>query len=204
MTLMYKAIFAVIFVAFYTLPSANSQVVCSLDELLKELFEDLDDNGKLDCLRKSQVMDPNESEERRKKRILANWDGDCSFESSKDENDSYDWRKIFIDNYNTAFVDVNGNQSDPKHQDFEDQADMCEMIRALVASNSFSFGSNMNNISLELLDKIDCTGSSSQTQICAATGSSFAEKASWVIFLQGQSMMINGFPKYKINPNNRK
>lgn len=30
-----------------------SQVVCSEDELVRELREDINDNGKLDCLRES-------------------------------------------------------------------------------------------------------------------------------------------------------
>ena len=33
----------------------NCQTVCSLDELLKELKEDIKDNARLDCLR---VIDP--------------------------------------------------------------------------------------------------------------------------------------------------
>jgi len=69
---------------------ATSQVVCSQDELIKELYEDLIDNGinfklskgKLDCLRKS--VSPNEvdeTDEQRKRRIEAEWDSDCAFEA---------------------------------------------------------------------------------------------------------------------------
>ena len=63
----------------------ESQVVCSLDELIKEVIEDLDDNGKLDCLR--EILNPdedNEKNEDRIKRKAAQWDSDCSFEAYND------------------------------------------------------------------------------------------------------------------------
>lgn len=176
----------------------NSQVVCSQDELIREIMEDLIDNGKLDCLRKSSSPnEADETDEQRSRRIAANWDSDCSFEAEDEEND---WRKKFLEIFEVeSFVDVLGNKADPPFQDFDDQADMCELVRALVANGKFSFGKNMDSISLELLDKIDCPGGDGQTQICAANTGSFAEKQKWVILLNGQSMRINGFPIYKID-----
>ena len=76
---------------------------------------------------------------------------------------------------------------------------MCEIVRALVAHGKFNFGKNMDNISLELLDKIDCPGGDSQTQVCAANVGSFAEKNKWVVMLKAESLRVNGIPKYKID-----
>lgn len=179
--------------------SVNSQVVCSLDELIKELMEDLIDNGKLDCLRKSSSPnEADETEEQRARRIAANWDSDCSFEAEGEEES--DWRKVLLENYSIpSLVDVAGNKADPPFQDFDDQADMCEIVRALVAHGKFNFGKNMDNISLELLDKIDCPGGDSQTQVCAANAGSFAEKNKWVVMLKAESLRVNNIPKYKLD-----
>lgn len=190
-------VFVVLLSALYFV---NTQVVCSLDELVRELMEDLVDNGKLDCLRKS--VSPNEedeTDEQRKRRIAANWDGDCSFEAETLDEEN-DWRKKLLENFKIkSFVDVFGTPSNPPHQDFDDQADMCEIVRALVGNGVFSFGKNMDNISLDLLEKIDCPGSDTQTQICAATVGSFAEKNKWVIMLEGQSLRLNNIPTYKLD-----
>ena len=35
-----------------------------------------------------------------------------------------------------------------------------------------------------------------QTEVCAATGGSFADKKSWYILLDGKSITINKEPKY--------
>lgn len=198
MKLNFKITFGVFLILLLSL-KVSSQVVCSQNELIKELMEDLLDNGKLDCLRKSS--NPNqddETEEQAKRRIAANWTGDCSFEAQGD--DENDWRKNFLENYGVKnFVDVFGNPANPPHQDFDDQADMCEIIRALVGNGFFSFGKNMDSISLDLLDHIDCIGSQGQTQICAATVGSFAENDKWVVFINGQSIRIDGIPTFQID-----
>ena len=181
---------------------ANSQHCCTKDKLVRELIEDLQDNGKLDCLRSSANVDSGEeTEEQRRRRIAANWDGDCSFEAESDSGEE-DWRKLFVKNYGVKFVDVAGTPNEPEYQDFDDQADMCEIVRAFVAAGKFSFGVNMNNINLELVDKVDCNGSETQSQLCACTTGSFAEKSKWVIFLEAKSIQINGIPKYTIEPEN--
>lgn len=109
----------------------NSEVVCSEDELVKELIEDLDDNGKLDCLRNSMPPSPDETKEQEAKRIAANWNSDCSFES---ESENFHWKTRLEKYYGLTkgLVDVDGN---PVESDFEDQADMCEIIRALIANS---------------------------------------------------------------------
>lgn len=176
----------------------NSQVVCSLDELVKEIFEDLLDNGKLDCLRESSVSpELEESDEQYKKRINANWDGDCSFEA--EGNLQASWQQKLKENYNLkkGLVDVNGN---PVKEDFDDQADMCEIIRALVANGKFvEIGEDVRSISLTLIDYITCPGGDYQTQVCAVTGGSFAEKSGWYIPLDGQSIKINEEPNYVLD-----
>jgi hypothetical protein len=85
-------------------------------------------------------------------------------------------------------------------EDFDDQADMCEIIRALVANGKFiEIGEDVRNISLTLIDYITCPGGDFQTQVCAATGGSFAEKNLWYIPLDGQSIKINDEPLYVID-----
>ena len=71
-----------------------------------------------------------------------------------------------------GLVDVNG---DPVDKDFDDQADICE-IRALVANGKIpEIGEDVKSIDLKLLDFIDCPGAEVQTEVCAATGGSFAK-----------------------------
>jgi hypothetical protein len=179
---------------------STSQVVCSEDELIKELQEDLDDNGQLDCLRKSRS--PLEAEEnplQREMRIAAEWNGDCSFEADSDTPNS--WVQKLKTNYNLSkgLVDVNG---EPVEKDFEDQADMCELVRALIANGKFpKIGESLKNIDDSFLDDIDCPGNDGQTEICAVTGGSFASKKGWYILLDGQSIRIKDIPKYLISTN---
>jgi hypothetical protein len=177
------------------MPMYNSQVVCSADELIRELYEDIIDNGKLDCLRRS--VSPNgadETEEQRKRRKAAEWDSDCSFEA--DNSGSSNWVPKLLNNFvlKKGLVDVNG---DPVDKDFDDQADMCEIVRALVANGKIpEIGEDVKSIDLKLLDYIDCPGSEGQTQVCAATGGSFADQKGWLILLDGSSISINKEPRY--------
>ena len=116
------------------LNSVKAEVVCSEDELVREIVEDLEDNGKLDCIRESLPSSPNESPEQKSKRIAANWNSDCSFEA---ESENFHWKTRLEKYYGLTkgLVDVDGN---PVENDFEDQADMCEIIRALVANSIFT------------------------------------------------------------------
>ena len=66
------------FICFYSLvllKYINGEVVCSEDELIRELKEDIEDNGKLDCLREMLGPDGKPIE------TPAIWNSDCSFES---------------------------------------------------------------------------------------------------------------------------
>ena len=126
-----KFILISILVLFCFINYINSEVVCSEDELVREIIEDLEDNGKLDCLRESNPLSPDEKPEQKAKRLAANWDSDCSFES---DSENFHWKTRLEKYYGLTkgLVDVDGN---PVEDDFEDQADMCEIIRALVANS---------------------------------------------------------------------
>ena len=74
---------------------------------------------------------------------------------------------------------------------------MCEIVRALVANGKIpEIGEDVKNIDMRLLDYIDCPGADGQTQVCAATGGSFADRKSWYILLEGKSITINKEPRY--------
>jgi hypothetical protein len=87
-------------------------------------------SGKLDCLRESLPSIPNENPQQKGRRLAANWDSDCSFESNSESNH---WKSRLEKYYGLTkgLVDVDGN---PVENDFEDQADMCEIVRALIAN----------------------------------------------------------------------
>ena len=173
----------------------NSQVVCSEDELIKELQEDIDDNGQLDCIRISKnPLEAEETTTQREMRIAAEWNSDCSFEADSDRQNN--WIQKLKTNYKLSkgLVDVNG---EPIEKDFEDQADMCEIVRALIANGKFpSIGDSLKNIDDSFLDELSCPGIVGSTQICAVTGGSFANSKLWVIMLDGQSLRMKDQPKY--------
>ena len=127
-----KLLFLCLLCLFCFIHLVKSEVVCSEDELSKEIIEDLEDNGKLDCLRESlPPPDEKETAEQLAKRKAAEWNSDCSFES---ESENYHWKNRLEKYYGVTkgLVDVDGN---PVEEDFEDQADMCEIIRALIANS---------------------------------------------------------------------
>ena len=121
--------FIVVLLSLMLIQLTTSQVVCSIDELLRELKEDIEDNGKLDCLR-NNIIPPNVTKDQKIKIEKANWNSDCSFEA--EGNDQSDWQIKIKENYKLkkGLVDVNGDSLD---KDFDDQADMCEIIRSFIA-----------------------------------------------------------------------
>lgn len=176
---------------------AQSEVVCSEDELAREIKEDLEDNGKLDCLKDTPEI-PGETADQRILRIKANWDGDCSFES---DNQQHPWTDRLFEIYPMmrGLIDANGNVVEKKN--FENQADMCEIVRSLIGNNIIDgitlVGGMITSINSSITDSITCPGEL-LSKICAATGGSFADPKGWYIFLDGQSISINGKPKYKV------
>jgi hypothetical protein len=117
-----KEIFITTLLLFSLLSFVNTDSVCDLNTLIVELKQDLADNGMLDCLR---VIEPphfvEETEDQKNLRLAAQWDTACAFEA--DTN----WKEMLAKQFGvTQLVDSIG---DPVSKDFEDQADMCEIIR---------------------------------------------------------------------------
>jgi hypothetical protein len=111
-----------IFIVSFSLFIINCDSVCDEETLILELKQDLEDNGILDCLR--IIKPPNgviETLEQKNKRLAAQWDTSCSFEST------YDWLSILKKNFGiTTLVDEIG---EPVDKNSEEQADMCEIVR---------------------------------------------------------------------------
>jgi hypothetical protein len=170
----------------------KSDSVCTLKNLRMEIREDLADNGMLDCLRK--IHAPHnyiETEEEKNKRIMAQWDSSCSFEASTDIKNILK-REFGI----STLVDSNG---EPVSSDFEDQVDMCEIIRAAIANGDMGKDIQMRKIPDDVVNKIDCAGPLGDRdgpKICAATSGSFYNKAAWNIFLNSPVIRLAGKPTF--------
>lgn len=187
------------------------EVVCSKEELLKELEEDIMDNGKLDCLRDSLPYNKNETGEEKDLRIKANWNSDCSFETtsklyynknnnitnSKGSSSGNKWVKKLQKNYGVykGLIDADGNTYENNNPN---QADMCEIIRTLIGNGIFSEINDVTNLSKDIIKYIDCPGEFESTKVCAANSNSFSDNESWYIFLDGNGITINDEPKYKV------
>ena len=178
-----KFLLALIF--FCSISVINNVGICSAQQLINELIEDLADNGKLDCLINPlpAPRDRQESDEDRKKRIDAAWDSDCSFEAD------YDWMKIAKERFalQSGLVDRDGKAVD---YPFDKQADFCELIRAMIVGGVFE-GQKIEDLNEDSFQGIECPGPADQDlQICAATSGSAAQKYSWVILLEPSSVQI--------------
>lgn len=165
----------------------KSDAVCGLNTLLMEVKQDLADNGMLDCLR---VIDPphfvEETEEQKNLRLAAQWDTSCAFESNAD------WKEQIRQHLGiNQLVDSVG---EPVKDDFNDQADICEIIRAALYKNLFDINNvNLQKLPDDLIDKIDCAGVEGFREgprICAATGSSYFQKDTWSIFLYPSAIKV--------------
>lgn len=111
-----------IFVTFSLINISKTDSVCDLNTLIVEIKQDLKDNGMLDCLR---VIDPphsvEETEEQKNLRLAAQWDTSCAFES----NGSWEGKLKKLFDINTLVDSV----GEPVKKNFDNQADMCEIIR---------------------------------------------------------------------------
>ena len=56
---------------------------------------------------------------------------------------------------NSGLVDVDGR---PVNKDFDEQADMCEIVRALAASGKFTGVNDIQIVPLSITNEIDCAG----------------------------------------------
>jgi len=193
-----KLIFIVVTLAVIT--NVQSDAVCTESMLVTELIQDIKDNNKLDCLRKplDPPTDRVESDDEKRKRLEGAWDTDCSFEAD------YDWLKPLKEKYGlkTGLVDRDGK---PVDNDFDDQADMCEIIRALIAGGVIE-GAKLDELNDSVVDAIDCPGESDegQSEICAVSGGSAAQQYAWYILLDGLSITTSEKPKWDLDPNSKK
>ena len=111
-----------IIVTLYLIILLKADSVCDLNTFIVEVKQDLADNGMLDCLR---VIEPphfvEETEEQKNLRLAAQWDTSCSFEANSD------WQSLIKSKLGISnLVDSTG---EIVKKDFEDQADMCEILR---------------------------------------------------------------------------
>jgi hypothetical protein len=123
-----------------------SDAVCDKATLLAELRQDLADNNILDCLR--IINPPHNHEEdmtQSNLRLAAQWESDCAFEAD------YDWQAAIKEQLGIG--SLVSDDGDPVENDFPDQADMCEIIRAAYASNKFpEMGNILTKINPDFID----------------------------------------------------
>jgi len=114
--------FFTIFTILSIIFQVNSDAVCDLNTLIVEIKQDLKDNGMLDCLRVIETPHSvEETEEQKNLRLAAQWDTSCAFESNGA------WEETLKKNFDiSTLVDSVG---EPVKKNFENQADMCEIIR---------------------------------------------------------------------------
>jgi hypothetical protein len=189
----------VILLAITFLAYIKADSVCDLHTFLVEVKQDLADNGMLDCQR---VIEPphfvEESEEQKNLRLAAQWDTSCAFEATSNWMDSV--------KKNLGIGTLVDSVGEPVKKDFDDQADLCEILRAAVAQNLFDIPDlNMQKIPDDIVDKIDCAGLSDiprkGSRICAATGGSYFQKDSWTIFTESSAIKFGGKPKFEKSDN---
>ncbi len=62
---------------------------------------------------------------------------------------------------------------------------MCEIVRALIVARKFeNYKVDINNLSYEFLDEIECYGDDTQTKVCAATDDAFPNGPKWLVLLE--------------------
>lgn len=79
--------------------------------------------------------------------------------------------------------------------DSDQEADMCELIRAIMNSDLMKL--QVTNLKESDLDFIDCPGSHLQTEICAANQISYHQRDGWVIFFEGHGIQYQGQPSFQ-------
>ncbi len=191
-----KILFLIISIS---LLAVRSDSVCDLDTLRMELKQDLADNGMLDSLR--FIEPPHFVEETAKQknlRLAAEWNTACSFESS------YNWKEELKREFKiNHLVDSVGEVNDKNN---ENQADMCEIVRASLAQNLYGYDEvNMQSVPRDVINKISCAGLLGETEseydtptsrICAANGVSYFNKKGWVIFLKSSAIEFGNNPRF--------
>jgi hypothetical protein len=82
--------------------------------------------------------------------------------------------------------------------DFDDQADMCEIVRAMIAGGLIQ-GAKISELKEADFDAIDCPGESDkgQSEICAVNGGSAGQGYGWIIILEGMSVTASNNPQWE-------
>lgn len=105
----------------------------------------------LDCKR---IVPPphgkKESLKEKNLRVSSQWESDCAFES--DDHWVDEMRRTFDVH---TLVDQSG---DVMESDSDDQADMCELIRALVHGGKFQDSGPLTKLNFEFVSQINCAG----------------------------------------------
>lgn len=188
-----KFYFFILSIIFFRITYVNTDAVCTEEMWINELKQDVLYNGKLDCLR-VPLPPPSghtETEEERKLRLEAVWDTDCSFEAS------YDWITPLKEKFGlkNGLVDKDGN---PVERDFEEQADMCEIARALIAGGVLE-GVTLENLNQNSFNDLSCPGNEGKIGICAVSGGAAPQAYSWYILLEGRGMRIGESPNWQMS-----
>ncbi len=187
----YSLLFILTILTFLLIiPTFNTDSVCDLELFILELKQDLEDNGILDCLRR--IKPPNgviETFDQKTKRLSAQWDSSCSFESS------YDWPSVLKKNYGVStLVDEIG---EPVDHNQPEQADMCEIVRASIKAGLINkITSDVTDIPYETFNYIDCPGVNNKAKICAVNAISYYKLDMWTIMLDGLAFQIGNKPAF--------
>ena len=187
-----KIIVSIYIIVAFGLIYTSCDAVCTEQMWINELQQDIAYNGKLDCLRVPlpPPKDRTESEEEKRKRIEAVWDTDCAFEAA------YDWLTPLKEKFGlkNGLVDKDGKSVET---DFDDQADMCEIARALIAGGILE-GVKLDDLNENSFRDLNCPGNEDKIGICAVSGGSAAQDYSWYILLEGRSIQINESPQWEL------
>ena len=201
-------------------PYPGSGFICTASELIEELEQDLNDNNRLDCLLES-VQGTNEDLEqdednnsspyssflefsnlsKYKQDVLSNnkkklhlWKSNCSFKTSPHNFTT------FYRNYplTSGLLDIDGN---PINAPSPLEATLCVIVRSLLGNNLIpEYTSNVDlliNVPKGVVEKyLRCPGIG-ENSVCAATASYFLDEDAWVMFIDPQTIAIDGHPKFK-------
>ena len=93
----------------------------------------------------------------------------------------------------------------------DEEADMCELIRSLIAGGIYD-GVKLEDIKETVFDDINCPGEEGidiyfitilihvgENEICAANGGSAGQSYAWTILLEGGSIKAGDSPKWELD-----
>lgn len=179
--------FTKFFIVIILLVLCHTDAVCDKQQLIRDLMDDLADNGYLDCVRKIEKPDK-ETEEEYNKRKAAEWNSSCSFETT------YDWATDLKLNYGLTELK---NQFSGEISNDPNQADMCEIVRYAIQGGLLDPNNkDISKIDPQIFERINCIGDDDDNQICAVNGLSAFKKELWTIFLFSSNIKINGKPEF--------